>query len=94
MENSDHGTTYIRVGRDDGELRPWHYMYIHSIESRLKGGGFLKGLVVKDESFSELALPPERHPQRVLLSGFGFATARKDAASTKPCYKSIVNPIS
>ena len=43
MENSDHGTTYIRVGRDDGELRPWHYMYIHSIESRLKGGGVPEG---------------------------------------------------
>jgi len=25
--NSDHGTTYMRVGGDDGELRPWHYIY-------------------------------------------------------------------
>jgi len=27
MGNSDHGTTYMRVGGDDGELRPWHYIY-------------------------------------------------------------------
>ena len=24
--NSDHGTTYRRVGGDDGELRPWHFI--------------------------------------------------------------------
>jgi len=38
MGNSDHGTTYMRVGRDDGELRPWHYIYVYSIESRLVPG--------------------------------------------------------
>jgi len=27
MGNSDHGTTHMRVGWDDGELRPWHYIY-------------------------------------------------------------------
>ena len=27
MGNSDHGTTYMRVGGDEGELRPWHYIY-------------------------------------------------------------------
>ena len=26
MGNSDHGTKYMRVGGDDGELRPWHYI--------------------------------------------------------------------
>ena len=26
MGNSDYGTTYVRVGGDDGELRPWHYI--------------------------------------------------------------------
>ena len=35
MRNSDPGTTHMRVGRDDGELRPCHYIYIYSIESRL-----------------------------------------------------------
>jgi len=25
----------VRVGGVDGELRPWHYIYVHSIESRL-----------------------------------------------------------
>jgi len=35
MGNSDHGITYMRVGGDDGELRPWHYIYVYSIESRL-----------------------------------------------------------
>jgi len=25
----------VRVGGDDGELRPWHYTYVYSIESRL-----------------------------------------------------------
>ena len=27
MGNSYHGTTYMRVGGDDGELLPWHYIY-------------------------------------------------------------------
>ena len=35
MGNSDHGTTYMRVGGTDGELRPWHYVYVDGIESRL-----------------------------------------------------------
>jgi hypothetical protein len=35
MGNSDHGTTYMRVGGKDGELRPWHYMCVYSIKSRL-----------------------------------------------------------
>ena len=35
MGNSDHGATHMRVGGDDGELRPWHYTYVYSIESRL-----------------------------------------------------------
>ena len=25
----------MRVGWDDGDLRPWHYVYLYSIESRL-----------------------------------------------------------
>jgi hypothetical protein len=25
----------VRAGEDDGELRPWHYIYVYSIESRL-----------------------------------------------------------
>jgi hypothetical protein len=25
----------VRVGGDDGELRPWHHIYVYSIESRL-----------------------------------------------------------
>ena len=25
----------VRVGGNDGELRPWHYIYVYSIESRL-----------------------------------------------------------
>ena len=25
----------VRVGGDDGELRPWHYIYVYSIASRL-----------------------------------------------------------
>jgi hypothetical protein len=25
----------VRVGGDDGELRPWNYIYVYSIESRL-----------------------------------------------------------
>ena len=35
MGNSDNGTSYMRVGGDDGEHRPWHYIYVYSIESRL-----------------------------------------------------------
>ena len=35
MGNSDNGTTHMRVGEDNGELRPWHYMYVYSIKSRL-----------------------------------------------------------
>ena len=46
MENSDHGTTYMRVGGDVGELRLWRCIYVYSIESRLirrviePGGGW------------------------------------------------------
>ena len=36
MGNSDHGTTCMRVGGGDGELRPWHYIYVDSIESKPK----------------------------------------------------------
>ena len=25
----------VRIGGDDVELRPWHYIYVYSIESRL-----------------------------------------------------------
>ena len=25
----------MRVGGDDGQLRPWHYIYVYSIERRL-----------------------------------------------------------
>jgi len=25
----------VRVGGDDEEVRPWHYIYVYSIESRL-----------------------------------------------------------
>ena len=35
MGNSDHDTTHRRVGRDDGELRLWHYIYVYSTESSL-----------------------------------------------------------
>ena len=31
----DRGLWVVRVGGDDGELRPWHYIYVYSIESRL-----------------------------------------------------------
>ena len=27
MGISDHGSTYMRVERDHGELRPWHFIY-------------------------------------------------------------------
>ena len=27
MGNSDHGTIHVRAGGDDGELRPWHFIY-------------------------------------------------------------------
>jgi len=35
MGNSNHGVSYRRVDGDDGERRPWHYIYVCSIESRL-----------------------------------------------------------
>jgi len=28
------GVWVVRVAGDDGELRPWHYIYVYSIESR------------------------------------------------------------
>ena len=30
-----HPLWVVRAGGDDGELRPWHYKYVYSIESRL-----------------------------------------------------------
>ena len=49
MGNSDHGATYMRVGRDDGEFRPWHYIYVYSIalwdvQSRLSCASSSPGL--------------------------------------------------
>ena len=38
MGNSDHGTAYIMVGGDNGELRPRHYIDVYSIESRVPCG--------------------------------------------------------
>jgi len=35
MGNSDHVTTYMKEGGDDGEFRLWHYICVYSIESRL-----------------------------------------------------------
>ena len=35
MGNSDHGPKDMRVGGGGGGLRPWHYIYVYSIESRL-----------------------------------------------------------
>ena len=35
MGNSDHGTTHMTAGGNDGELRPLHYIYVYSIGSRL-----------------------------------------------------------
>ena len=32
MGDSDHKTTYMRSGGDDGAFRPWRYIYVHSIE--------------------------------------------------------------
>ena len=29
------GVWVVRVREDDRELRPWHYIYVHSIEIRL-----------------------------------------------------------
>ena len=36
MGNSDHGTKYMRVGGDDGELRPWHYVHVYSHLQKLR----------------------------------------------------------
>jgi len=35
LETSAAGMWVVRVGGEDGELRPWHYIYVYSIESRL-----------------------------------------------------------
>ena len=37
MGNSDHGTTYARIGEDDGELRPWHYIYMRAGGDDVRG---------------------------------------------------------
>ena len=31
METTEHGTTYMMAGGDDGELRPWHYTQSRSV---------------------------------------------------------------
>ena len=33
MGNSDQGTSFMRVGGDERELRPWHYIYVHSVQT-------------------------------------------------------------
>jgi len=42
MGNSDRGTTYMRVGKDDGKLRTWHYIYVYSTPPHLLNN-FLQG---------------------------------------------------
>ena len=37
MGNSDHGATYMRVGGDGGELRPWHYTNLEILHCDPKG---------------------------------------------------------
>ena len=36
MGKSDHSTTYMREGEKDGELRPWHFIYVYSIYRKPK----------------------------------------------------------
>ena len=35
VHHDEAASEVVRVGGDDGELRPLHYMYLYSIESRL-----------------------------------------------------------
>jgi len=43
------GLWVVRVGGDDEELRPWHYIYVYSIESRL-----IKGFRYRYVDFGEV----------------------------------------
>ena len=40
-----HGVWVVRAGRDHGELRSWHYIYVNSVESRpiMKVGSRISG---------------------------------------------------
>ena len=41
MGLSDHGTTYVRVGGDDGQLRPWHFLMVGGDDEELRPWHFL-----------------------------------------------------
>ena len=61
MGNSDHGTTYMRVGEDDGELRPWHYIYVYN----QKRGGERPARALPFAEFATAAHPPHRPASKI-----------------------------
>ena len=73
MGNFDHGTTYMRAGGDDRGLRPWHYIYMYSIESRLiRPGDFASGFKVSGFRFRVSGLGFRVSGFRFWVSGFGL----------------------
>jgi hypothetical protein len=81
----------VRVGGDDGELRPWHFIYVYSIESRLiqrviyesksRGGQARGGSVVRRLEESTFAAQPDLLSAR---SGC-FAVAVCAHSTSRPC---------
>ena len=67
MGNSNHGTTYMRVEGDDGELRPWHYMY----EGRRGRWGTCALGVARHRSLHKVVV----EIQAKLLSGLAFSVS-------------------
>ena len=53
MGNADDGTAYMRVGGDDGKLRPWHYI----CEGR-RSRGIKHSLRL---TFVDMFVPPNHH---------------------------------
>ena len=68
MGNSDHGTTCMRVGGDDGELRPWHYTRIRWLRVGVWGLGVQTAQLASVKGVSLLPHPSATN----LVEGLGF----------------------
>ena len=81
MGNSDHGTTYMTGGGDDRELRPWHYIYVNSIESRLIRR------VMYESNLEQVGQEAQELLRIVLVVLVDFDALIKGRRASKPWYK-------
>ena len=81
----------VRVGGDDGELRPWHYIYAYSIES---------GLIMRDgyryvHSIERSLIMRVRYVYSIesrLTKGNSNARPAREEVRTQPAKHAVIAP--